>query len=186
MTRACERPWIKVPGLGHWTRLAARPEGPSYRTVIPRPTTTSGQVGILGAHNGERPTRHDANHVGRYRHGTGPSLHRPPHNQGSRSGRPVTGTHQSDNPAAAIDQRVWSQEPTTLTHSGQQSPTSDVSQPQSSTWSLHHTEWRYKIWQVETRHQAILDPQDRRPAEPTWMESSSAQECQWYAKCQGR
>ena len=38
MKRACERLWIKVPGLGHRTRLTARPEGPSYRTVIPRPT----------------------------------------------------------------------------------------------------------------------------------------------------
>ena len=54
--------------------------------------------------------------------------------------RPVTGTHQSDNPAAAIDQRVRSQEPTTLTHSGQQSPNGDVSKPHSSTWNLHHTD----------------------------------------------
>ena len=48
--------------------------------------------------------------------------------------------------------------------------------------------WREdtKVWQVETRHQAQLNPQDRPPAGSTWMESSAAKECQWYAKCQGR
>ena len=90
--------------------------------------------------NGEMSTRHDANHVGRYWHRIALSLHRPTHNQGSRSGWPVTGTHQSDKPAVAIDQRVRSQEPTILTHSGQQSPIGDVSKPQSSTWNFHHTD----------------------------------------------
>ena len=154
MKRACETLWIKVPRLGNWTRLTALPEGPSYRTVIPRPTAASGQVGILSAHNGESPTRHEANHVGRYWHRTGPSLHRPTHNHGSRSGWPVTGTHQSDNPAVAIDQRVRSQELTTLIHSGQQSPISDVSKPQSSTWYLHHTDvkiQKFDKWKHDTK-----------------------------------
>ena len=154
MKRACERLWIKVPGLGHWTRLTARPEGPSYRTVIPRPTAASSEVGILGAHNGYRPTRPDANHGGRYWHRTGPSLCRPTHNQSSQSGRPMTGTHQSDNPAVAIEQWVWNQVPTTLTHSGQQSLIRDVSKPQSSTWILHHTDveiQKFDKWKHNTK-----------------------------------
>ena len=61
----------------------------TWRPIVQnRHPKTNCQVGILGAHNGERPTRHDANHAGRYCHGTGPSLHRLTHNQGSRSGGP--------------------------------------------------------------------------------------------------
>ena len=42
--------------------------------------------------------------------------------------------------------------------------------------------WREdtKVWQVETRHQAQLNPQDRPPTGSTWMESSATKECQWY------
>ena len=61
----------------------------TWRPIVQnRHPKTNCQVGILGAHNGERPTKHDVSHVGRYWHRTGPSLHRPTHNQGSRSGRP--------------------------------------------------------------------------------------------------
>ena len=110
----------------------------TWRPIVQnRHPKTNCQVGIFGAHNGERPTRH----------ARGPVLARnrtiatPTDTQlGLTERRPVTGTHQSDNPAAAIDQRVRSQEPTTLTHSGQQSPNGDVSKPHSSTWNLHHTD----------------------------------------------
>ena len=125
-------------------------------------------MGILGAHNGERPTRHDANHVVLARNRT---IATPTDTQpGLTERRPVTGTHQSDNPAAAIDQRVRSQEPTTLTHSGQQSPNGDVSKPQSSTRNLHHTDvkiQKFDKWKHDTKLYSTHKTGDQQ-SQPEW------------------
>ena len=183
MKRACERPWIKVPGLGHGTRLTARPEGPSYRTVIPRPTvkweysaltTEKGQQDMMPttrAGTGTEPDHRYTDWHTTRAHGVAARDGHTPIWQPSCGCRPT-----SPEPRANNTHSLRPAEP----------------ERRCVKASILHTEspshWREdtKVWQVETRHQAILDPQDRRPAEPTWMESSGAQECQMHAKCQSR
>ena len=94
---------------------------------------------------------HATNYVDRYWHRTGSSLHQSTHNRDSRSGRPVTGTRQSDNPAATIGQRVRSQE---LDNTHALRPTDPELRCVKA--SVLHTEAPSLTWRCKWKHDTKL------------------------------